>query len=420
MLVKNHPRKCALIDLTTGERWPMMRLHDDSLHRAHDLKHAGAIVALAMANSPSWIGTFLAAQKLGKTVLPLDPQQPEAEKHKLAQALGASMLVTAQGSTTLPHGNRHSVRSAALIKLTSGTSGQPRPWRCQASHLLADGRAICTTMNIRPRDKNLGLIPLGHSYGMGNLVMPLILQGTTLALAPDFLPAQLPEWIRTHQLTVFPTVPSILRVLTQLPRGGLHPLRLVISAGARLAPEIAREFHQTHRLKPHNFYGASETGGIVYDRTGNHSLRGDALGQPLEGVRVHITRGNRITVQSKAVLHASGMHPLTDHGMLRPDGALTLMDRTSRVANIGGRKVSMATIERAIRNIPGVLDVLVDVRKNHIRQWVMAAVETQLSRDAIHTALSQSLPPWQMPKQWIVQSTLPRTSRGKIDRLKLG
>src|SRR5690606_31117850 len=115
---------------------------------------------------------------------------------------------------------------------------------------------------------NLGLIPFGHSYGIGNLIMPLLLQGTCIAFASGFVPSQMAGWIRKHRITVYPSVPALLRILADTPSlKTLKPLRLVISAGAVLDPEIARRFHRKFDLKIHNFYGSSETGGIAYDRS---------------------------------------------------------------------------------------------------------------------------------------------------------
>jgi len=51
-----------------------------------------------------------------------------------------------------------------------------------------------------------------HSYGLGNLVMPLILQGTAMVCAGDYVPRQLVEWIDRYRITVFPAVPALLRI----------------------------------------------------------------------------------------------------------------------------------------------------------------------------------------------------------------
>ena len=37
-------------------------------------------------------------------------------------------------------------------------------------------------MGIRPSDTQIAIIPLSHSYGLGVVLMPLLLQGTAIVL----------------------------------------------------------------------------------------------------------------------------------------------------------------------------------------------------------------------------------------------
>ena len=174
---------------------------------------------------------------------------------------------------------------------------------CGAKHLLADGRQVVQTMKIKPSDRNLAVIPLGHSYGLGNLVMPLILQGTGVVCVPSFVPRQIFDLIERHHATVLPAVPAIFRALTGL-NDVVKPstLRLAISAGAPLSAEIARDFHGRFGMMIHNFYGSSETGGICYDRIGRATLEGRSVGKPMAGVKVTIQKDRHIAVSSPAVV----------------------------------------------------------------------------------------------------------------------
>lgn len=418
-LVRHQPRKTVLIDLTTGKTYSAAALHEQVLASAATLAGSGSLIALALPNSPAWVGLFLAAQSLGKAVISLDPGQPDVQRRELAANLGASCLITADTRERLQPARRRHPAGTVYLKITSGTTDTPRTWACQASHLLADGKNICSSMGIKPTDRNLGLVPIGHSYGLGNLVMPLLLQGTALALAPGFVPAQISDWIRQHRLTVFPTVPAVLRILAQMPKHPLKPLRLVISAGAPLAPETARAFHESHGIVPKNFYGSSETGGIAYDPTGRGSLTGEHLGKPLHGVKLRIVRGQRIEVAGAAVLSPAGRHVLRDRGTLRPDGRLQLLGRDAAPANIGGRKVYSAEIHQILQNLPGVREALVWVHPCQGRDVLAAAVETSLSEKDLQSALGEKLSAWKIPKLWHVRDELPRTSRGKLDRAKI-
>ena len=265
-------------------------------------------------------------------------------------------------------------------------------------------------------DINLGVIPFGHSYGLGNLVMPLILQGTAIIAARDYVPRQLIEWAGRYRATVFPAVPALLRVLASLPagQGNLDSLRTVISAGAMLTPAVAQAFFKRYGIKVHNFYGSSETGGICYDRSGQASLMGASVGKPFSGVSVTVKSG-RITVESEAVATRSGRWRLGDLGEWNPRGGLVLLGRVGQGANIGGKKVHPLEVERLIRALPGVADAVVWMEHTQGRDFLVAGAETAKREVEIKRALATQLPAWKLPKTLFVLREFPRTSRGKLD-----
>ena len=46
-------------------------------------------------------------------------------------------------------------------------------------------------MGLAENDIQLAVIPLSHAYGFGNLLMPLLLQGTAIVLRDSFIPSQM-------------------------------------------------------------------------------------------------------------------------------------------------------------------------------------------------------------------------------------
>src|SRR4029453_8962772 len=84
-------------------------------------------------------------------------------------------------------------RGAAVLKLTSGPTGLPRATFTTDRHLLLDSEHIVSAMGIRPDDVQLGLIPLSHAYGLGSLVVPLLIQGTAVVLRETFVPGHVPD-----------------------------------------------------------------------------------------------------------------------------------------------------------------------------------------------------------------------------------
>ena len=123
-------------------------------------------------------------------------------------------------------------------------------------------------MGIRPDDTQLAAIPLSHAYGLGNLLMPLLLQGTAIVLREGFVPhAAAGRCAQRTARDVFPGVPFMFEHFARIPPAGGWPprLRTLISAGARLEPARSGGSSTRFGVKIHSFYGTSETGGIAYD-----------------------------------------------------------------------------------------------------------------------------------------------------------
>src|SRR5262249_38112581 len=155
----------------------------------------------------------------------------------------------------------------AMLKLTSGSTGVPKAALTTEAQLVADATHIIAAMGIRPEDRQIAAIPISHSYGLGNLVLPLLMQGTAFVLRDGFVPHQIPADARRYGARVFPGVPFMFEhFLANPPPDGWPPsLWLLISAGAPLAPSTTRAFYERYGVKIHSFYGSTETGGIAYD-----------------------------------------------------------------------------------------------------------------------------------------------------------
>jgi acyl-coenzyme A synthetase/AMP-(fatty) acid ligase len=370
------------------------------------------IIAFSLPNSIEWMAVFLGIQAAQAAALPLEAGLAPEQAEEQARQLGAGYLY--QDGTLHPLAARPAKTSACCVKTTSGSTGTPKRLFCHASHLLADGRNILATMKIRPKDRQLGLIPFGHSYGLGNLVLPLILQGTPVLCARAYTATQIPAWAEEHALTVFPSVPAIFHFLAQSPSiARLEPLRLFISAGAPLKPETAAAFHQKFGKLIHNFYGSSETGGICYDRSGKAGLAGRAVGKAMENVRVKPT-AKGIEVKSGAVALPGGRHLLPDLGEWNRYGELRLIGRAGSIANIGGKKVHPGELEKLLMAAKGVREAKVFVLQDKGRDYLAAAVETELEEASVRHILEAHLPEWKQPRLLLCRAKLPRTARGKL------
>ena len=417
------PDAVALIDAAGEHRWTRAELDlaSDAWNREHGAALRRHTVAFAEPNGSGWLVVFLGLLKAGAVAMPLDSGEPAAAHRALAAALRVRALWLGNALEPTKHPARPARDDRCLVKLTSGSTGTPRPLAFADAQMLADGAHICAGMDIRTDDLNLGLIPWGHSYGLGNLVVPLLRQGTAILFGLAPLPHAIAAAVRRFQPTIFPAVPALLQALasSDIAAADFTSLRTVISAGAPLTAEVARAFAARFARPVHNFYGSSETGGITYDRTGESAALGRGVGRPLPGVQVSPGRGGRIRVESAAVraigARTPGAHTMADIGEITADGELRLLRRAGRFVKIAGRRLNLAEIEHALRQLPEVADALVVPHPSRTDALAAAVVAVGVSAAVLQSRLRERMASWKVPRKIAVLPSFPLTARGKTD-----
>jgi long-chain acyl-CoA synthetase len=238
--------------------------------------------------------------------------------------------------------------------------------------------------------------------------------------------------------TVFPGTPTFYQAFCDI--GDAPPLpklRLCISAGALLSSAVAKRFFEKFRQPIHSFYGASECGGICYDRHGT-TFEDGLVGQPMQGVEVELVdpteSASQIRVLSAAV--SDGYFPESDERKLgngvfvpddlleRHDSGLKIVGRISDVINVAGKKVNPAEVEAHLLSFKGVRQAVVfgrptgaGLRNEEVAACVLASPDVSESNllRFCRTALSG----WQVPKRIFIVDIIPTNERGKINRRDL-
>jgi len=414
----------------------------------------GSCVLELVGNRASWFALLLACLARGNTLLSLGAEASSAEVEKLRSRYRVSAIVQSAarpgptGRASMLPGKLQLIvlerddpalfEDTLFLKLTSGSSGEPKAVVVSEANLWNDGRHVVEAMGIRTNDVNYGVIPLSHSYGLGNLVAPLLTQGTPLALRELFLPGQLGEDARVTSLSVLPGVPFLLeQVLNQLRgRGGLpSTLRLLITAGARIDPDLVTSFKKELGAKIHSFYGSSETGGITYDDQDEVS---DPLtvGKAMPETAVTIRRDERIHVGGNAVARGyvetsdDAMGTFVDNGFLSGDvgafddhGRLFLTGRLSSFVNVAGRKVNPAETENVLLTMPDVADAKVlglpCAKRGQKLVAFIVPRSPHLNPIELRSYCAEKLSPYKIPRDLILLEAMPLTDRGKVDRRAL-
>lgn len=315
------------------------------------------------------------------------------------------------------------------LKLTSASTGTARAVAFSPAQLVADAANIVATMGLRPDWPNLGVISLAHSYGFSNLVLPLLLHGIPLTLADSPLPESVRRAAQTERAITLAAVPALWRAWHEAL--AIPPnVKLGISAGAPLSLALEETIFTAIGLKIHNFYGASECGGIAYDRSTTPRTDATCVGSAMEQTDLSVGDSGCLEVRGQTVGQtywptpepalAGDRFQTSDLAELR-EGLVFLRGRAGDQINIAGRKISPETVEHALLAHRAVSECLVfgtpsvDPART---ETIVAVVATtgRLTEAALREHLLVRLPAWQIPREWVWVDSLPVNQRGKLSR----
>lgn len=399
-IARQHANEPALRDLAAGRQWnfrELARAVETPVPLTQPIAHP-------QGNGVEFILTVLRAWRDRVVVCPLEPFQAPPP------------------IPLPPAGCRH-------LKMTSATSGTARMIAFTEAQLAADALNIVQTMGLRPDWPNLAAISMAHSYGFSNLVLPLLLHGIPLILAPSALPEMVRKAAAGHASLTLAGVPALWRAWHE--SGAIPPnVALAISAGAPLSIELEQTVHAACGLKIHNFYGSSECGGIAYDDSASPRMEEGLVGRAMRNVDLALSHQGCLQVRSRAVGETywpmpddsleNGCFHTSDLAEFR-EGTLFLRGRMGDLINVAGRKVTPAVIEQMLRLHPSVKDCLVfgtpDSQGERTDRIVACVVAHGLAEaEPLRQFLLRNLPSWQMPRDWWFVDSLNANTRGKISR----
>ena len=432
---------------TVGE---VHRQADELAGRLHEHGMVpGRLVGLVAPNGPGYLVGYLALRRCGLVPVLCDLSIPAhalegiLERFDVAGCLSLADAWPRGGEhwtyvTRLGAVVRHLAESIGAIKLTSGSTGMPRGVVVSSAALVADEAQLAAAMGLSGEDRHVGAIPFSHSYGFSSVVLPALIRGA-LAVVPDERSVMAPLAVaRELEATFFPAVPAWLSAWVRLASPPPLPpsIRLLTSAGAPLAPGTARAVRERFGHPVQVFYGASECGGIAFDRDGTAAEHG-TVGELVDGVTIELDgESGRVRVRSAAV--AEGYLPeaapelaggsfltgdLAAWDELRP-GELRLLGRADDLVIVKGKNVQPREIENLLRTLPGVEDVCVlgvdgPEGPRTVLRAVFGAAASAVTFESVVEHCRGRVAEHKIPRSIVVLPELPRDGRGKLDRRRL-
>ena len=299
---------------------------------------------------------------------------------------------------------------------TGGTTGQPQVWPKSARNLLEEAALHVRGLRVEPDDHILATVPPHHIYGLLFSVLLPMCSGATVERTSPFFPREIAERIEKTRASILVSTPAHLRALSTT-LSAPHHLRLVLSSGAPLAAADASAFHASTGLWPLEVYGSTETGGIAVRRQDVP----DCPWAPMPGVTCGTER-DVLVVRSPYVSRVAGTEPSSfctaDLADLHADGRFELLGRSDGIVKVGGVRVCLPDIERALTALASVEDavVLAQPSPSGRGQEIVALVASQRSADEIGRELRDRLASPSWPRRLRCVPAIPLTPSGKRDR----
>jgi acyl-CoA synthetase (AMP-forming)/AMP-acid ligase II len=306
----------------------------------------------------------------------------------------------------------HAPAGTWLVAATSGTTGTPRAvcrtresWQAAVAAFAALTGASAQSRVLVPGPLASTLF-LHAAWHAGQVGARLLLQplGTS------------EPWDVAH------VVPTQLQTLLT----GTADLtgRTVVVAGAALPAPLAQAA-TARGLRVVTYYGAAELSFVAVGRGG------DAM-RPFPGVAVD-ERDGVLWVRSPYVCtgylagsppgplrREAGWASVGDRGRVR-DGAVEVHGRGDDCVQTGGATIHVADVEMALRDAPGVRDVVVVGTPHTVLGAVVTAVvevgAPAPTRRGLRAHAAHRLPAQALPRRWVLVPSLPRTAAGKVDRV---
>ncbi|HEX2951172.1 MAG TPA: long-chain fatty acid--CoA ligase [Armatimonadota bacterium] len=441
-------------------------------------------IAILLPNCPAFVIAYYAASRAGATVVPMNIlYRPDEARYILADA-DVEAIITAEsfrplvkalrpmlpnmkhvimvsnneveadelsfyrlcGSSPAPKVSL-SERDVAVILYTSGTTGRPKGAMLTFRNLIANSESCLDVLQIVPEDRFFAALPLFHTFAATICLNLAILVGASLVLQERFLPSHALKTMESSRATIFAGVPSMFGLMLQVAREhpvDLSALRICISGGAPLPPEVWTAFEEAFDVKMAEGYGLTEASPVVAVNPPFGIRKVGSIGLPISNVRVKIVdpTGRAVPTGMIGELAVKGANVMKgylrkpaetkevirrgwlftgDLARMDEDGYLYIVGRKKEVIIVGGLNVYPGEVERVLVEHPAILEVAAfGITDSSRGEAVWAAVvlrpgETVTVKE-LQALCREKLASYKVPRGIEILQELPKNALGKIMR----
>jgi len=332
----------------------------------------------------------------------------------------------------------------AYLIYTSGTTSSPKGVPVTHSNCVFTTANIVRTLQYSQDDIDVLPLPLSHSFGLGCLHTSFYV-GSTLIIHKTTEIPQILDSIKNHHASTLAAIPSTLSKIVSNSfndsSNTLSNLRLIITNSTFLPPETTKKLKKILKNgKVATYYGlteASRSTFMIFDDDDNI----ESVGKPSDGISLKLISNNNestvgeVWIKGRNVIgnYWSDEHTkenLVDGWLKTGDlgridnGYLYILGRVDDLINISGEKVYPQEIERVVKVLTGIDDVIAVPMKHKVfgevvKLFVKKSVESDISKTDILTHCIKNLERFKVPAKIEFVEDFPRTDYGKIKRFML-
>ncbi|MFZ0732913.1 MAG: amino acid adenylation domain-containing protein [Candidatus Sulfotelmatobacter sp.] len=353
----------------------------------------------------------------------------------------------------------------AYILYTSGSTGRPKGVMLTHQNALTFVEWCAEEFQVRSEDRLSNHAPLHFDLSVFDVYNTLEAGATVYLITEDLalFPTSLANFIETQGITIWYSVPSALMLLLlhgRLTPAKLKSLRIILFAGEVFPMKYLRQLAEiSQRSDLYNLYGPTETNVCTYYKVERERLAGmeklpigiacantetfavtpdGRLAQDGEAGELYV-RGPSVTYGYWADLEKTRKMVVRNHfqenfeeKMYRTgdivtvgeDGNYYFQGRRDSMIKSRGYRIELGEIESALLSHPGVREAAVlavpdEIIGNRIRAIVAPHVAGSLGVLDLQQYCASRIPKYMIPELVELYDELPKTSTGKIDRVKL-
>jgi long-chain acyl-CoA synthetase len=460
-------------------------------------------VAIYMPNRPEFVIAFYGTLKAGGVVVPMNPQYKSREiEYRLSDSEARAVVTTGELASNVKEAqlatevdeiisidggtpdttpfetfkseshSRITTRKdddVAVLPYTSGTTGVPKGVKLTHENLMSNVRQIQNVIpgGVSPNDKQFGILPLFHIYGLTWLMNLSLFNGATYYPVEDWDPQGAASIIEREQLTLFHAVPAMYNDVINHPNTeefDLSSLRMGSVGGSTLPLEVMQTFEERYGIPIYEAYGLTETSPTTHANTESEKRVG-SIGKPVKGVESMIVDDQfeeippvengpideseynldkitgEIVVTGPNVMNGYYNLPekneeaftfadekrwfhTGDIGYHDEDGFYFVVDREKHVIITGGYNVYPREVEELLYEHEAVTEAAVvgvsdDRRGETVKAYIVPNPTLNVTSDEIQKYCLENLAEYKHPRIVEFVESLPRTASGKVQKYEL-